>query len=245
MARQDYRPTQQPEPNTAPIENVANPNDPWTKPVNDSEHYRLATVCGLFGASRPSIDEEYLELAMESRPLNAPNVALLLGVLRRTGMAASDLGRTASAWLEARGVDTAVPLPPDPRDPGFEPNLEERAQRIITAGLMAWDTNPCTEHLRILQTAFPEWSVTDYPRLTVALWFAIKDWKWLRLQQAGISETTSMMEVTKFDTSTLGEIYAAVTRIQTATVKFIHLHKVAVAQDPRFNDRAELRVRML
>jgi hypothetical protein len=125
-----------------------------------------------------------------------------------------------------------VPPPSDPRDPTFAPNLDERAQRIIAAGLTSWDVNPCVMHLQILQTAFPEFYPSDYPRVALQTWFYSKDWR-----QAKKTEPT-------FNAEAPDELFRAVTRIQTAAVKYINQYKLSVPPDPRFDIRAELQARM-
>jgi hypothetical protein len=120
--------------------------------------------------------------------------------------------------------------PPDPRDPTFVPNLEERAQRIIAAGLM--DENPCTAHLHILQTAFPEIPSARYPWVALQTWFYSKDWRRSKKTETG------------FNPEQPSEIFQAVTRLQTAAVKYINQHRIPVPADPRFDIRAELQARM-
>jgi hypothetical protein len=125
-----------------------------------------------------------------------------------------------------------VPKAPvvDPRDPTFVPNLEERAQRIIAAGLM--DENPCTAHLRILQTAYPEVPSVRYPWVALQTWFYSKDWRRAKKAAPG------------FNSEQPSEIFQAVTRLQTAAVKYINQNRIPVPADPRFDIRAELQARM-
>jgi hypothetical protein len=122
--------------------------------------------------------------------------------------------------------------PPDPRDPAFEPNLEARAERIIAAGLTRWDVNPCVMHLPILQAAFPEFTSAQYPWVALQTWFATKDWRRAKRAEPG------------FNSEQPSEIFQAVTRLQTAAVKFINQNRISVPPDPRFDTRAELAARV-